>query len=293
MSNEIISTPRISELVPAAETHEDVVIRMWLHGRPPTTAEGYAIEIAKLRAFTSAPLATVRLDELQSFADSLEQAGLKPASRRRTLAAIKSLFAFGHKLGFFPFDTARALRLPRLADGLADRIISEVEIQRMLAATRHPRNHVLLVLLYASGVRVSEICGLKWKHVSERNDGGQITVTGKGNRTRSILLPASVYQQVVALRRNAGDDNPVFRSRKGSHLHPSQILRIVRGSAKAAGIDRRICVHSYRHAHISHALDRNCPMHLVASTCGHQSLQSVTRYAHARPNDSSSRYLPL
>lgn len=293
MPNEIVLASTATDLTLPQDTQEDAVIRMWLHGRPETTAEGYAIEIEKLRRFIPKPLKEICLADLQGFADSLEDAELKPASRRRTLAAVKSLYTFGHKLGFFPFDTARPLRLPKLSDSLADRIISEVEVQRMLAATRHPRNHVLLLLLYASGVRVSEISGLKWQQVTARNEGGQITVTGKGNRSRSILLPSSVFEQILSLRGDGPDNGPVFRSRKGGHLHPSQILRIVQTAAKNAGITRTVVVHSFRHAHISHSLDRGCPVHLAAQTCGHMSLQSVTRYAHARPNDSSARFLPL
>lgn len=99
MPNEIIPTPTTNDLTAPQETHDDVLIRMWLHGRPATTVEGYTIEIGKLRSFTAVPLKEVCLADLQAFADSLEQSELQPASRRRTLAGIKSLFTFGHKLG--------------------------------------------------------------------------------------------------------------------------------------------------------------------------------------------------
>jgi integrase/recombinase XerD len=151
----------------------------------------------------------------------------------------------------------------------------------------------LLLLLYASGCRVSEVCGLKWKSVAARNEGGQISVTGKGDRSRSILLPASVFEQLMSIKGDLGDEAPVFRSKKRGHLSPTQVLRIVRQAALAAGVNRKVVVHSFRHAHASHALDRNAPLPLVMATLGHSSVSSTSRYTHARANDGSARFLPL
>lgn len=163
----------------------------------------------------------------------------------------------------------------------------------MLALERHPRNHAILFLLYAAGVRVSECCGLQWRDLQERQDGGQITILGKGAKTNTILLPASVWTAVTSLRGQAMEDAPLFRSRKGKHLHPSQVLRIVRRAARRAGISKDVSPHWMRHAHASHALDRGAPIHLVQATLAHASVATTGRYLHARPTDSSSRFLGL
>ena len=93
--------------------------------------------------------------------------------------------------------------------------------------------------------------------------------------------------------RGAEPDDPVFRSRKGgAALDPSAVHRIVKAAAARAGLPEAISAHWLRHAHVSHALDRGAPAHLVQATVGHASLATTSRYAHARPNDSSSRYLP-
>src|SRR5690606_13778116 len=106
------------------------------------------------------PLHIVTLTDLQGLADHLEGRRLRPISIHRKLAAIKSLFAFAHRLGYLPFDTARPLRLPASRETLANRILTEGEVQAMLAAERHPRNRVILHLLYITGMRVSELAGL-------------------------------------------------------------------------------------------------------------------------------------
>jgi integrase/recombinase XerD len=177
---------------------------------------------------------------------------------------------------------------------LAERILSEAGIHRMLSLEPGERNRAILTLLYASGVRVSELCGLRWRDLQSNGDSAQITVFGKGGKTRAIRLPVSVWQQLTRLR---GEDNgaqPLFRSRKkGGALTPVGVLRIVRRAARRAGIDVAVSPHWLRHAHASHALDRGAPIHLVQATLGHASITTTGRYLHAKPTDSSSRFLGL
>jgi integrase/recombinase XerD len=79
----------------------------------------------------------------------------------------------------------------------------------------------------------------------------------------------------------------------GGHLKPSQVLRIVQAAARRAGIRAQVSPHWLRHAHASHALDQGCPIHLVQATLGHESVATTGRYLHARPTDSSARYLAM
>jgi integrase/recombinase XerD len=145
--------------------------------------------------------------------------------------------------------------------------------------------------LYVGGFRVAELCSLKWSDLQRRDSAGQITVFGKGGKTRTVLMPESVWNAVQSLRGDAGENNPVFRSRKGGHLDESQVWRIVRKASTRAGIDKAVSCHWLRHAHASHALDRGAPIHLVQATLGHSSIATTGRYLHARPTESSSRYL--
>lgn len=277
-----------------AQTDEQL-IELWLHGRSRHTQRAYRSDTDRFQRFVCCPLHQVRLEDVQRYSDALEATGLSPGTIHRALSAVKSLFSFAHRLGYLPFDTAKPLKLRGFQDGLAQRILDEAQVQRLLAMERNPRNRALLYLMYASGVRVSEICGLKWKYCQSRgDDGGQIVVFGKGEKTRTILLPPSVWQLLMQLRQGGGNDNePVFRSRRGRHLHPSQVLRIVKAAARRAGLTTAISPHWLRHAHASHALDRGAPIHLVQATLGHSDISTTGRYLHARPSDSSSRYLPL
>ncbi|NER93997.1 MAG: tyrosine-type recombinase/integrase [Symploca sp. SIO1B1] len=268
---------------------------MWLHGKPDNTIRKYTIWVERfLESVDYKPLHLVTLEELQHWQSSLER--YSPNTQRNALASIKSLFTFGHELGVLPFNVARIVKPPKAKDTLGERILTEVQVQKMIAMEPNPRNEAILRLLYYGCLRVSELVYLTWNDLSERGDEVIITIFGKGGITRVMELPAPVWKLLCQLRQGAAGDAPVFRSRKHSHdgrLDPSRVNRIVRDAAVRAGIGKNVSPHWFRHSHASHSLDRGCPPHLVRDGLGHKSLSTTSRYLKARPKDSSSRYLPL
>jgi site-specific recombinase XerD len=165
--------------------------QLWVYGRSPQTERAYRADAQRFMEWANKPLGAVTLPNLVDFSKTLS--GLAPASPLRILSSVKSLFAFGHRIGYLPYDVGRALRLPVVRDQLVHRILPEANVHRILSLEEDPRNRALLTLLYASGVRVRELCGLRWQDVSATADGGQVTVLGKGSKTRSIRLPQSVW----------------------------------------------------------------------------------------------------
>jgi len=280
-------------VVPQQAESDQHLIELWLHGRSRHTQRAYRADAERFLGAVEKPLHRITLGDIQQFAGQLAESGLEPSSAYRSLSAVKSLFAFGHRLGYLAFDVARPLRLPALREKLAERILEETDVLRMIALENMPRNKALLLTLYSGGFRVAEACGLKWSDLQSRDTAGQITVFGKGSKTRTILVPQSVWNTLLSLRGDAPEHAPVFRSRKKGHLDESMVWRIVRKAAKRAGIEKAVSCHWLRHAHASHALDRGAPIHLVQATLGHASISTTGKYLHARPSDSSANYLPV
>jgi integrase/recombinase XerD len=144
---------------------------------------------------------------------------------------------------------------------------------------------------------------LSWRDAHERETGGQLMIFGKGRKTRHVLVPATVWEELIAIRGDSAsagkacsgaEDAPVFPSRKGRKMLTSvQVLRIVRAAAQRAGINADGSPDWLRHAHASHALDRGAPVHLVQQTLGHSSLTTTSRYTHVGPSESSGTSLAL
>ena len=272
---------------------DDQLIEIWLHGRGDHTQRAYRADVNEFRAFVAMPLVRVILSDLQRFADNLEARALSAGSRARKLSTIKSLMTFGVRVGYLKLNPGAGLRLPARRNDLAERIMTEEAALKMIALEKLPRNRAILRLLYGSGVRVSELVGLRWRDLLAREVGGQVTVLGKGEKTRAILISPKTYSALAALPQGEPND-PIFRSRKkGGALDASQVLRIVQAAATRAGIAGHVSPHWLRHAHASHALDRGAPIHLVQATLGHASVATTGRYTHARPTESSSRYLSV
>ena len=174
------------------------IISLWLERQPsPHTRGCYRRDSAKLLEHSGKPLSHITLGDLQNFAQSSIGSGLAPISRVRTLAAVKSLFGFCHRQRYLPLNPAAELTLPSYEHRLAERILPEGDVQRLLAAETEPRDRILVRLLYGAGLRVSEACGLLWRNLHARGEAGQITVFGKNGRTRAIALPVELWAELV------------------------------------------------------------------------------------------------
>src|SRR5947209_4981911 len=277
-------------------------LAMWLHGKSEKTIRAYTADIKRLYQHTGKSLQQLTLEDFQSFINNLVH--LKPRSRAQMIAAVKSALSFGLKTGYLVVNVGAVVKLPKIEDTLAERIMSEQQVARMLALEMNTRNHAILALLYRGGLRVSELCNLQWRHLTERSESGQIAVFGKGRKTRFIILDTSTWQEVLSLKStNDTPDAYVFQSRQqhsrtdkvgdGNRLDESMIHRIVKNAAKRAGITGNVSPHWMRHAHATHALERGAPITLVKETLGHKSIETTAKYTHVRPNASSAQFLAV
>jgi integrase/recombinase XerD len=188
-----------------ADTDERLV-ELWLHGRNALTVEAYTRDIGDFLKAVGKPIRALTIGDLQAWVSTLEGA---PATRRRRLAAAKSLLTFASRIGYVPFNAGAVVRLPPAVNVLAERILSEEQVVRLIALERNPRNHALLRVLYLAALRVSEARALRWAACRPRRGAGQITVIGKRGKVRSILLPASMWRELM---RCAVMQGPTIRS---------------------------------------------------------------------------------
>lgn len=280
------------------------VVELWLQGKSPHTRRAYASEIMGspgapgrpgkigLLPFMGKSLRETTLEDLHAFTQSLNR--LAPRSQARAIKAVKSLFTYASRIGYLPLNVGAPVQCPKEKNTLAERILTVDEVKRLVGMASNDRDKTLLFLSYMTGGRVGEIAALKWKDAQPRtNGGGQLTLYGKGGKTRAVLLPAPAWDRIQSARGNAGPEDPVFLSQKGGHLDPSAVLRIVKKAATLAGITKPVSPHWFRHAHASHSLDNGAPIHLVQATLGHASVATTGRYLHARPTESSSKFLTL
>ena len=293
MTTTAIASTDTSTVAQASAANSDAhLISLWLtNHRSAATRKAYASDAAKFVAFVNAkPLRQVTVGDVIEFGDSLTT--LAPASQKRTVNSVKSLLSFGERVGYLPVNVGAVVETVAVKDTLAERILEESDVLRMIALASH-KDAVLLRTLYASAGRVSEVSGLLWRDVMANGDGGQVVLYGKGGKTRSVLLSKTTFRALLTLRNGADASQPVFKSQKGSALSVTQIWRIVASAAKKAGIEGNVSPHWLRHSHASHALDRGASVALVRDTLGHSSIATTSKYLHARPQDSSALHLAV
>jgi site-specific recombinase XerD len=294
------SPGRLVIIRPPIATDEDLIASWLKKYVRQNTKDAYAADVRAFRAFVGLPLQAVAEGDVEAYADSIT--GLAASTQSRRLSAVKSLLAYGAGRKYLPLDVGADIPLPGIKDTLGERILTVEQVLKLLMTAEGPRrkgpfttrNATLLRLIYGSGMRVSEVCGLRWEDFAPHGDGGAyMTAYGKGDKTRTILLPATLWARVTALHGDAGPKDPVFRSRKGGGLSRQEVHAIFKEVAQRAGLPAAASPHWLRHAHVSHALDNKAPVHVVQVSVGHASLTTTTRYTHVRPEDSSAQYIRM
>src|SRR4028118_669858 len=288
-----ISFPPVPQVI-APGTATAQLIDLWTHGKSKNTAAPSRRVAPLFLATIDKPIQWLTLQDCQGFADTLEGKELSPSSRRTYISVVKSLLSFAHRTGLIPVNAAAALTTPKPKDTLSQKILSELEVMMMIALEPCDRNKLILKTFYYAGLRVSELCGLNWEDLTPNGESGQLLIYGKGGKTRVVLLPASLYRDILNSRSSGGNSEPIFRSRKitnGGRLHRVSATHLVKEAAKRAGISEKTSAHWLRHCHASHALNRGAPIHLLSQTLGHASVATTSKYLHAKPNDSSGLYL--
>jgi integrase/recombinase XerD len=285
----------MSESALTKASSDEKLIEMWLHDRPSGTQANYRATVQSFReSIDFKPLQQVTLEDLQAYQTSLSQRGLKDSTKRSKINAVKSLFTFAAKLQYVRFNVAAALRMKKGSTTLAGRILRQNQVLKMLALEPHPRNAVLLKLMYATGARVTEVCGLCWQDFQEQDNGSmQVRILGKGNKYRVVLVPDAVWFEVEKLRGDRPLDAPVFVGYQGKPLDRTTVHKIVKTAAARAGLDPTVSAHWFRHAHAQHSLARGAPLQLVRDSLGHSSIAVTNVYLESNPEDSSSKYLGL
>ncbi|WP_238360583.1 tyrosine-type recombinase/integrase [Iningainema tapete] len=265
---------------------------MWLHGRPLTTTDAYRRSVQHFLIFTGKTLSLTALEDLQSYATHLHNSGIKESSIRTKLNSIKSLFTFAAKLNYVRFNVAAALRIPKGNSSLAGRILKQQEVLKLVNCPGLSlRDRTLLKLMYATGMRVSEACRLKWSDFHERDSGEvQVTVLGKGSKLRTVLVPIAVWVELVQLR---SESEFVFATTNGTAIDRIMAHRIIKDAATKAGVNSKVSAHWLRHSHATHALAKGAPLVLIRDSLGHSSIAVSDKYLHANPTDSSSNYLGI
>lgn len=268
------------------------------------TKHYYEHDVKEFILFVGKSVHDVTRSDMLDYRDALKAKGLADGTIAKKIYAVRSFFRYCNETSEYLDRNRVKIKAPKVHNKQAHRILSEVEVMRLIEATKgNARNHAIVQLMYNSGMRVSEVCGVKWSNCIDRGElGVQITVVGKGNKQREVLVDSRVWQEMKTLRNDAPDDF-VFQSRKLTldtetgnltrELDESAVNRVITSAAKQAGIEGHVSPHWLRHSHASHALDNGANINLVSETLGHENLATTGKYIHSKPNTSSSQFVKV
>jgi integrase/recombinase XerD len=262
-------------------------------GLAKNTVEAYSRDLVELVNFLVAHNISAWLDvdsnRLRSYLASLRRKGLAPRSVARHAVTLRRLFRFLQSEGLVKENpmpnlllTRAPLKLPQTLSGDDIRkLLGQPDPMEPLGA----RDQAMLELLYATGLRVSELVQLQNQRVSFQ--GGYVTVRGKGSKMRAVPFgrwareKLSTYMSQVRPRLLRGKSSSfVFINRSGKPLTRQGFWKLIRRYALMAGIEKRVTPHTLRHSFATHLLEGGADLRSVQSMLGHADISTTQIYTH-------------
>jgi integrase/recombinase XerC len=266
----------------------------------PHTLRAYAADIEQFAAFAAVELGRVptppEVDHLliRAFLARLHTAGLRKVSAARKLAALRTFFRYLCREGAILKNPARVLLSPRaerripprLDEALAARL---VELDGTDAAS--VRNRAVLELLYATGIRCSELVGLDLPEVDLA--GRTVRVLGKGRKERLVPFGRSAalaLQQYLKLRASPSRTDALFLGPNGRRLTDRAVRGLVRRRVRELAAAQKVTPHTFRHAFATHLLERGADLRAIQELLGHASLSTTQRYTQVTSRQMLESY---
>jgi Site-specific recombinase XerD len=255
------------------------------------TLAGYSSDCSKLFAYlrdrsVAAP-ESASVDDLTGFLISL--GNITKRSQARVTSSVKALYKFldsEGRLGDNPCDKLDAPKIkPYLPTVLSVEEVASILESVDLSTPEGQRNRAILETLYSCGLRVSELVNLKISDLFLAE--GFIRVTGKGSKQRLVPIGAPAIKQItyyMDVRRcsevKRGAEDILFLNRRGGKLTREMIFHIVKRQAEAAGVQKEISPHTFRHSFATHLVENGADLRVVQEMLGHESILTTEIYTH-------------
>jgi integrase/recombinase XerC len=265
------------------------------------TVRAYEGDLLRFHAFLSSELVMREGDEVdpqdvdtlivRSYLAAMTREKLEKSSQGRALSAIRSLFRFACREGILAANPAQPVRTPKVPKTLP-RHLRPGEIETLLEAPSADeplgrRDRAILELLYATGLRVSELVGLDWQAIDL--PGRVLRVVGKGDKERMVPFgrPAGAALQAwlevwesVRGERGEPESEPVFLNHAGGRLTDRSVRRVLDRYVEAASIAAGVHPHTLRHTFATHLLENGADLRAIQELLGHTSISTTQKYTH-------------
>jgi integrase/recombinase XerC len=251
------------------------------------TVEGYRRDLGKLLRWMDAQ-GVGRFDQLEpnrmrGFVAGEHRGGLSPKSLQRLLSSCRSLFRHLTREGSLGHDPLAGVRGPKVHRKLPE-VLDVDEAGTLVEAQGDGaldlRDRAMLELFYSSGLRLSELTGLRWIDLDLH--GGEVRVLGKGSKTRIVPVGRHAVAALRALGEAEGvvPEQPVFKGRGGAAINPRTVQLRLKKIALLQGMPKRVHPHLLRHTFASHMLESSGDLRAVQELLGHADIATTQIYTH-------------
>lgn len=264
-------------------------------GLSQSSIQAYLMDVEKLDQFLEASskdisLGKIELKDLLTFLNWITEIGISARSQARIISGIKAFFKYLLLEEVISNDPTELLESPKLSRKLPT-VLSIEEINSMIAEIdlskeEGQRNKAMLETLYGSGLRVSELIGLKLSHLMFEQ--GFVRVIGKGNKERIVPIGGEAKKQIDLYLKHYRNkmnvtksaEDILFLNRRGNQLSRVSVFNIIKDLCKKAGIEKNVSPHTFRHSFATHLVEGGADLRAVQEMLGHESIITTEIYTH-------------
>ncbi len=270
-------------------------------GLAANTLAAYRRDLATLRrSLKGRALAAAGQDDLLTALRRLRTEGRSPRSVARFLVAVRGFYAWLAMSGSIAEDPASRLELPKVWKTLP-RVLDAKDVERLLDAPdradpRGSRDAAMLEVLYATGLRVSELVGLRLNDL--KLDAGYLRCLGKGSKERVVPMGSEACRALAAYLGSGRDallagrrSDAVFVGRRGSRLSRQGFWKLIKAHGRRAGITASLSPHVVRHSFATHLLENGADLRVVQMLLGHADISTTQIYTHVNRERLKRLYL--
>jgi len=251
------------------------------------TLDAYQRDLAALSAWVDTQggdVVNLDAEQLRAFVSAEHRRGLSPKSLQRRLSACRSFYAWVLKHGHITASPAAKLRAPKAPRKLPQVLDADEAVRLVEVPTDAPlglRDRALLELFYSSGLRLSELCALRWRDLDLAE--GLVNVLGKGGKQRRVPVGSHARQALQAWREESRPADPqamVFPGRHGAQISARAIQVRIKQLALRQGLFKHVHPHMLRHSFASHILESSGDLRGVQELLGHSDIATTQIYTH-------------
>ena len=259
-------------------------------GLSKLSVEAYISDLSLYKKYINKDRVDLTYEKFSLFLRRLKEEGYASSSINRIVVSLRVYQKYLLSQGLVDKKANFIIETPKYTQKVPE-VLSESEVIQLIEGDEYTFEQIMVEVIYACGLRVSEICSLNCFDIEKSG----LLVKGKGGKERVVPIAANTRKRIevyLKLEKRVKEKNtPLFVNKKGKRVLRQEVWKHLKDLAKERGIDKNISPHILRHSYATHMLERGADLRVIQDLLGHSSITTTERYTHISKKKLKEKFL--